>query len=193
MSEAIENNSPEVSETDNNSEPEAANSLDVTNDDTNRESPKKYKVKIDGEELEVDEEELLRGYQTKKAADKRFQEGAMARKQAEEFVRLLKEDPFKVLSNPQIGHDVRQLAEEFLASQLEEEMLSDEERERREMKRKLQEYEESEKKKKQEQEELQKKELKQRYAQDYQNQIKLFLPLILPFLSALMNLILFGW
>ena len=35
---------------------------------------KKYKVKLDGEEVEVDEDELLRNYQLRKVSDKRLQE-----------------------------------------------------------------------------------------------------------------------
>jgi hypothetical protein len=44
-----------------------------------------YKVKVNGEEIEVDEEELTRGYQIRKASDRAFQEAAEMRKKAEAF------------------------------------------------------------------------------------------------------------
>lgn len=135
------------------------------------EALKKYKVKVDGEELEVDENELLTGYQTRKAADKKFREASMARKQAEEFVSLLKSDPIKLLSHPSIGHDVRKLAEEYLVSQLQEEALSPEQRELKEAKRKLQEYEEQEKRKTQEADKEKMEKLQAHYAEDYTNKI----------------------
>lgn len=134
-------------------------------------SAKKYKVKVDGEELEVDESELLTGYQTRKAADKKFREAAQYRKQAEEFISMLKADPVKVLSHPSIGHDMRKLAEEYLVSQLQEEALSPEQRELKEAKRKLQEYEEQEKRKKQEEEQTQLEKLQSHYAEEYTNKI----------------------
>lgn len=47
------------------------------------EAKRKLKVKVDGEEVEVDEDEITRDYQKYKASDKRFQEAAALRKQAE--------------------------------------------------------------------------------------------------------------
>lgn len=47
-------------------------------------SSRKFRVKIDGEELEVPEEELTRDYQKYRGADKRFQEAAELRKQAQQ-------------------------------------------------------------------------------------------------------------
>jgi hypothetical protein len=132
---------------------------------------KKYKVKVDGEEIEVDENELLRGYQMRKASDKRFAEATQARKQAEEFVRLLKTDPTKVLSHPSIGHDVKKLAEDYLLAELEKEMMTPEQRQLKEYQQKLQQYEEMEKRQKEEYQNRQKEAVKQRYQQEYNQQI----------------------
>jgi hypothetical protein len=52
-----------------------------------------YKVKVDGVEQEVDEEELLRGYSHRAAADKRMNEASLSRKEAEQVIRLFKENP----------------------------------------------------------------------------------------------------
>lgn len=135
-----------------------------------QEAMRKHKLKVDGQEIEVDDEELKRGYTHQKAANKKLQEGLRAKKQAEEMVRLLKTDPLKVLSDPRIGHDVRKLAEEYLASQLEDEMLDPREKELRQYKKELAAYKESEKKK--QDDELRKRDqaLKAKYSEDYTNQ-----------------------
>lgn len=132
---------------------------------------RKFKVKVDGQEMEVDENELLTGYQTRKAADKRFQEASELRKQSEEFAKLLKNDPIKLLSDPRLGHNFREMAEKYLYEQLQYESLSPQERELKEAKEKLQAYEKEEKSKKEAAEQAQRDELRSRYAQDYQSKI----------------------
>lgn len=132
---------------------------------------RKFKVKVDGEELEVDEDELLKGYQSSKSAQKKFSEAAMMRKQAEKFVELLKTDPVKVLTDPDIGVNFRELAEKYLVEQLQEELLTPEEREVREVKRKLREYEDKERLTREEQEKAQYEELLNHYQQDFTKQI----------------------
>lgn len=130
-----------------------------------------YKVKIEGKELEVDEDELIRGYQVRKVSEKYRREGEAAKKQAEEFVRLLKEDPIRLLKDPRIGHDVRKLAEEYLAGQLKDEMMDPKERELRDAKAKIKQFEDFEKKQKEEQE-LQKKEiLRKKFTENYTQDI----------------------
>jgi hypothetical protein len=126
-----------------------------------------YKVKINGNEQEVDEQELLAGYSTRKAADEKFREAAMTRKQAEEFISLLKTDPLKVLNNPNLGINFKELAEKFLVEQYEDDMLDPRDRELREAKRQLAEIEEQKKEQQKQQEEAQATELRERYTNDY--------------------------
>ena len=52
-----------------------------------------YKVTVDGQEMEVDEDELRRGYAHNKAAAKRMEEAAFTRKEAEQVIRLFKDNP----------------------------------------------------------------------------------------------------
>ena len=88
-----------------------------------------YKVNVDGQELEVDEAELLKGYAHNKAASKRMEEAAMSRKEAEQVLRIFKENPkeaFKLL-----GKDARQFAEDVINEQLRDAMLTPEQRELR--------------------------------------------------------------
>ena len=98
-----------------------------------------YKVMVDGQEMEVDENELRRGYAHNKAASKRMEEAAMSRKEAEQVLRIFKENPkeaFKIL-----GRDARQFAEQIINDELQEAMLSPQERELRDYKNKVQSYE----------------------------------------------------
>jgi hypothetical protein len=128
---------------------------------------KRYKVKVNGEELEVTEQELIQGYQTRRAADEKFREAAMARKQAEEFINLLKKDPIKVLSHPGLGIDFRKLAEEYLYSQLEEELMDPKDRELKKYKAMIEEQERIKAEQEQAEREAQIERLKAQYSQDY--------------------------
>lgn len=57
----------------------------------------KHRVKVDGEEFEVDEPELVRGYQLARASHKRLQEAATAKKEAEGLFDVFDKDPFDAL------------------------------------------------------------------------------------------------
>lgn len=92
-----------------------------------------YVVKIDGEEREITEEELLRGYRMRESSDKRFQEAAEMRKQAEQLQELMKTDPAKAMK--QLGLDPRQFSEEYISRLLEEQMMTPEEKELAELRR----------------------------------------------------------
>lgn len=143
------------------------------------------KLKVDGEEFEeqlpfeIDEsnkeqvEFLKRHLQMSKAASKRMNEAALTRKQAEQFIQALQNDPMKVLSNPKVmGEEkFRAIAESYLAKQLQDQLLSPEERKRIEMEEKLRGYEEQEKTQRETAEQEQIQQLEQHYAQQYQKTI----------------------
>jgi len=100
------------------------------------EAPVKYKVKVDGEEIEVDQETLLRDYQLSKASHKKFQEAARAREEAESTLAQVRELAAQAKNDPSVlfkalGLDARQYAETLLIRELEESLLSDEEKELR--------------------------------------------------------------
>ena len=79
---------------------------------------RKMKLKVDGVESEYGEDEVIRYAQQGKAANKRFEEAATMRREAEQMVNLIKRDPRAVLEDPRIGLNFRQIAEEYLADQL---------------------------------------------------------------------------
>mgnify|MGYP001285125623 CR=1 FL=1 len=93
----------------------------------------KRRVKVNGAELEVGLDELEKDYQLKSASHEKMREAAAARKQVEEYTALLKTDPRKALKL--FGVDVRALAESELSAALEDEMLTAEARELRDLKR----------------------------------------------------------
>lgn len=81
------------------------------------ETPRKYKVKVDGLESEVDETELINSYQKGRSADKRFQEASDLRKQLETFVENAKADPTQLLE--QLGHNPKDWARNLLIAEIE--------------------------------------------------------------------------
>ena len=98
-----------------------------------------YKVTVDGQDMEVDENELRRGYAHNTAASKRMEEAAMSRKEAEQVLRIFKENPreaFKLL-----GTDARKFAEQVINDELNEALLTPQQRELRDYKRRVEEYE----------------------------------------------------
>lgn len=115
--------------------------------------PRRHKLKIDGEDLEVDEEELKRGYQRSAAAAKRFEEAARRAKELEAKEAALKkrlEDPRVLQAAQQWGIPPEDAAAVLRAQELMEREQMDpaqralmEERQRREeAERKIKEHEE---------------------------------------------------
>jgi len=134
---------------------------------------KKYKMKVNGKETEVElsEQELIEGYQTRQASDEKFREASMSKKQAEEFIHLLRTDPMKVLRNPALSINMRELAEQYLVGELEEELLDPKDKELRDHKKKLQAFEDEKKAAEKEQQEKRVAALREKYSQDYSTQI----------------------
>ncbi len=131
------------------------------------EAMRKYKLKVDGEEVEVDEEELKRGYTHQRAANKKMQEGLRAKKQAEEFVRMMKDKGQLFEAIKKLGHDPRKLAEEYLITQLEDEMMDPKDKELKTYKTQLEQFQAKEKAAKEAQEKEAHEKLKAKYAEDY--------------------------
>jgi hypothetical protein len=130
-------------------------------------TPRKHKLKVDGAEEEVDEDEVLRRAQKYSAADKKFQEAAKVRKQAESFIRALKENPKAVLSNPNLGINLREFAEKVLWEELQEELVPPEEKERRAEKAELERYREEKRQREEAARQQEQEQLKEKYRQDW--------------------------
>lgn len=153
MSEENTNPAPEASETpvgDNGGSPnldqEAAAAAEVAIKKEEKVAPKstkkKYKLKVDKDEEEVEfdphnDEEVKKLLQKGKSSDKRFQEAADVRKAALEFIDELKKNPRAVLSNPNIGIDVKKFAEQILNDELLELEKSPEQKEKEKLTQEL--------------------------------------------------------
>jgi hypothetical protein len=136
---------------------------------------KKYKYKSDGQdyEEEYDDESISRQLSLAKAAQKRMNEASFTRKQAESFIHALQNDPMSVLQDPRImGNDkFRQIAEQFLSKQLEDQLLSPEEKNQRDREAKLKKYEDQEKETTTKAEQAKLQQLEDHYSQEYQKTI----------------------
>lgn len=112
---------------------------------------KSYELKVNGKSKKIDldmdnDEEVKKYLQKAMAADEKFQEASSYKKQAEQLVEMLQNDPLSVLRNPALGLDIRKLAEQVLLQDLEEQQKSPEQKKLEEYERKLKEYEDNKKK-----------------------------------------------
>lgn len=97
------------------------------------EPPRTFKVKVDGQEMEVDQDELLRGYQLSKAGYKRLEEATTLKRQVEAFISDFEKDPVATMrhlaSRPgQGGAAFREAVEKYLYAEYQKEQLSPEKR-----------------------------------------------------------------
>jgi hypothetical protein len=136
---------------------------------------RKHKLKINGQEREYTEEEVIRKAQLSEAADEKFKSASEKMQQMERFIEALKTNPKAVLSHPDLGINMRQLAEDYLTEEVKRDLMSPEERELnelREFKRKQDEASERSKKEqltKAQHEQMQA--LQQRQRENFDNQI----------------------
>jgi len=96
---------------------------------------KEYKLKVNGKEKIVrfdpsNDEEMIKHLQKSEASDAKFSEAAELRKAAMNFIHELKTNPKKVLSDPNIGLDIKKLATEWMNEQLLEAEKSPDQREK---------------------------------------------------------------
>ena len=106
---------------------------------------KTLKLKVDGDEIEEsidldNEEELIKHLQLSKVSQKRMQEMAQLRKDADGLVQALMNDPEAVLRR--LGKDPEDFAVKLLQKKIEEEQKSPEQKEREALQKELQELRE---------------------------------------------------
>ena len=80
----------------------------------------KYRVKVDGKEVEVDDEELKRGYTHAQAANKRFQEAAAKEKEAQAIFKAIESGDVKYLESKLGKAKTKEIFESYLIADLEE-------------------------------------------------------------------------
>ena len=93
-------------------------------------APSKHRVKVNDQEIEVEYDELLRGYQKGRSADQRYQEAAKLRKEAQDTQEAFEKGNFKALSEkfkiPQTR--LREMSEDYLIELLKFDQLSEPEK-----------------------------------------------------------------
>lgn len=103
---------------------------------------RKLKLKLNGADTEMTEDEVIRLAQQGGAASKRFEEAAAIRKQAEMVAELMKNNTAEAMKR--LGIDPRKFSEEFLVEALKREAESPEQKNVRETREKLAAYEKAE-------------------------------------------------
>ena len=96
-----------------------------------QEQIRKMKLKVTGRDVEMDVAEVFRRAQLASGADEKFRDASDLRKQATQLVEALRANPLDVLGK--LGVDVREFTENYLAKELQREMLSPEQRELQEL------------------------------------------------------------
>lgn len=108
---------------------------------------KKYNLKVNGKEkaieLDLNDDNVVQQYlQKAMASDEKFQEAASLRKNVEMLVKTLKENPMAILTHPDIGIDVKKLAEQVINQELEDMQKSPEQKRLEALEKQLKEKEE---------------------------------------------------
>ena len=129
------------------------------------------KLKIKGREVEVDDSKYHEFAQKGAAATETWQEAAKMKRDAEAFIHELKTNPLKVLKDPNLGVDMRKIAEQFIWEQMQEESLSPEQIDQRKKDAELEEYRAEKEARKKADEEQKMSELDQHYSADYDKRI----------------------
>lgn len=127
---------------------------------------KTEKIQLPFEIPEEHAEYMRRQAQMAKMGQTKAQEAAAWERDTMAFIQELKTNPRKVLSNPNLGVDLKKIAAEILEEELANAQKTPEELEREEYKRKLKEYEEKEEAREKEIETLKKQKIvEEAYAQ----------------------------
>lgn len=136
---------------------------------------RKFKYKADNQDIEeeLSDDEIANRLSLAKAASKRMQEAAATKKQTEQLLRALQENPLEVLNDDRImgQKKFREIAENFLIEQLKLEQMSPEQRLQMERDRELQHYKEQEKLRQQEQEQQKMAGLEKQYIEKFEKTI----------------------
>lgn len=134
----------------------------------------RFKYTIDGEDVEEeidlsDKEGLRKRLQMAHAADKRMTEAKSAKQKAYEIVKAFEEDPANIFKR--LGPKGREAAEKFLLEQINEELLTPEQKQARDEKRELEELRKEKAKQKEEAEKSELSAKEQKYASEFQTTI----------------------
>lgn len=123
--------------------PEAAKPAEASTPAEVKAEIRRLKLKLDGADVELPEDQVIALAQRGAGSDKRFNEASALRKQAEQVLEFIQANPKEALTK--LGIDLRKFSEETLTEILQREAESPEQKKIRETEEKLRRYEEQEK------------------------------------------------
>lgn len=133
---------------------------------------KKFKIKVDGSELELDEPEVIRRAQLSSAAYKKFEEANKLKQQNEQLINMFRNNFTDLLDDPRLGIDEtskqKMLDDYYRRKYIEPSTLTPEQRKLKEAEAEIQRYRDGEKQKKQQEEQTQLEQLEKYHAQNYE-------------------------
>jgi hypothetical protein len=154
------------SDTDTDSEPEPKADKEAKEPDF-----KPVKLKAGDQEVEVKSlEELTRIAQKGFGAEKKFQEAAKLRQQAEGLIETIKDNPIELMRHPALREKFEAAAEELIWEKIQKEQMTQEERELADSKAELERYRRQEQERQKAEQVRQRQELEAKYRADYQKQ-----------------------
>lgn len=168
----------------NNTLPDAVNSVmaeaglgsdeEIIDDGADLETPeeqlKSWKLKVDGQEIEIsDEEELIKRAQMGFAADKKWQEAAETKKQVMIFLDALQNDPVAAISK--MGLDMDDIAEAHIKRRIEEMEKSPEQLEQEKIRQELEQLRSEKEKQEEEVRQSEIRRIQNEYAVQIENEI----------------------
>ena len=160
----------EAMETVESNEPVAEESqAEVNPEQTSEPEPQSFKVKINGEEKDVNLEELLKGYSTSRASHEKFQEASRLKSKMDLIMENFSKDPVKGLT--EFGIDPNELAFKLVSEQIDAEMLTPEETAQNELQSKFEKQQKELEELKGEKEKSQLDSLTEKYVTDYETKI----------------------
>lgn len=83
---------------------------------------RKLKAKVNGREMDVYEDDVLRDYQKYASADEKLREAAQKRKDIDAFYEALEKNPESILNDPRLPINKQELAMKWLTEQVEQEL-----------------------------------------------------------------------
>jgi hypothetical protein len=131
------------------------------------------KLKVDGKEIELDlgnVEEVKRLAQMGLSSQKKFQEAAKVRSDAERFIKVLQDNPIELMKHPALREKMKEAAEEFLYEDIQRSQMSEEEIEAANMREELERYRRKDQERAQKEKQTRDQELQERYRADYERQ-----------------------
>lgn len=137
---------------------------------------KKYNLKVNNKmkELELDlgnDAEVQKYLQKALAADEKFEEAANIKKGFAQLIEQIKTNPLAILSHPDIGVDIKALATQVLAQEMEDMEKSPEQKRIEELERKLMEREEHDKQAEEEKRSAEMSRMEHQAVEELDNQI----------------------